>query len=82
MYDIKESIYAGDGHARGIFEDPETLNYAVRGHLKTQISIVEIFGKIVNIHKFFFCLKYFNQIFILLWLTNIKILLIFRSPIS
>jgi len=45
-YAIKESEYAGDGYADGIFKDPETLNYPryPDTHNKT-IGIVELYGK-------------------------------------
>ena len=43
-YDIKESIYAGDGFAKGIFEDPETLYYPIKGRQTENYSVVEIAG--------------------------------------
>ena len=43
-YDIKESIYAGDGYAKGIFEDPESLNYPIWGKKTENYSVVELAG--------------------------------------
>ena len=43
-YDIKESIYAGDGYAKGIFEDPETLSYPQSGKKTQNYSVIELAG--------------------------------------
>ena len=44
-YDYKESIYYGDGYARGIMEDPESLDFPLHGSLKVEITIVELLGE-------------------------------------
>ena len=43
-YDLKELIYAGDGWAAGLAEDPETMMYPFRQNRQREMSVVQVKG--------------------------------------